>query len=284
MNSISGKKKKSNPRRKRFGKTVRGKHHYRENLNLRSMPYYKALILPDFDEPLGFDVEFVSDRKTGLLLPAWVGLSVANNHSRGHRRDNCIFQAKIYHNDKTVDRMEKYSGVDRHMIATGLPLDKVKESLKFFFENYKIIGASMDKDLQAFGLEKYRDKCVDIQRDEGFFLGRNNQPIGLKTLTSVFLKKRIQSFNEGQTVGHSPITDSRTTVKLYKMRINKQIESESDSDTGERSFQYCRKRLSEGLREIDQFEKDEQRKRKKRKRNIKRKKIVETVKESQTPR
>ena len=272
MNSTAEEKKKSNPRRKRFGKTVRGKRHYRENLNLRSMPYYKALILPEFDEPLGFDVEFVRDRKTGSLLPAWVSLSVANNASRGHRRDSCIFQAKIYHNERKVDRMQRYSGVDRHMIATGLPLEKVRESLKFFFDNYKIVGASMEKDLQAFGLEKYRHKCVDIQRDEGFFQGRSNQPISLKTLTSVFLKRRIQSFNEGQTVGHSPITDSRTTVKLYKLRINKQVESESDSDTGQRNFQYCRKRLTEGLKEIDQYEKDEQKERKKRKRKMRRNK------------
>ena len=274
MSSNKSDEKKSNPRRKRFGITIRGKRHRRENLDLRSMPYYKAIILPEFNEPLGFDVEFVSDLKTGNLLPAWVALTTARNGQRGYLRDSCVFQAKIYHNIDKVDRMEKYSGVDRRMLATGLPLETVKKKLEFFFQNYKIVGASMDKDLAAFGFEKYRNKCVDVQRDEGFFRGKCNQPIDLKTLASVFLKRRIQSFNEGQTNGHSPIIDSRITVQLYKKRVKNEIESETDSE-GEKNFQFCRQKLPEGLKEIAIEEKEFQKIRRKKRKDFLRRKAKE---------
>lgn len=223
------------PRKFRFGRYKRGKNKRLESRNLSKLPYFKNPVLPKNGEPIGLDIECVRDRMTNKLLPGWIALSV---YSPSNKIEGCVLQSKIYHDESRVDRMERFSGITRKMLREGQPYEQIKPQIIFFLENYLIVGAGIDKDLEILGLSNFTDRCVDIQSD---FRDRNDQPIDLKELTFALLKKRIQSFDEKRPKGHNPIIDSRMTVKLYKRRKEGKIDSESDEETETHSFEFCRK-------------------------------------------
>ena len=270
LESKSKKLSELKPRKFRFGKYKRGKKKSQESRNLSKLAYFKSPVLPKADEPIGLDAEYVRDRKTNKLLPGWVALSI---YSSSKKIEGCIFQSKIYHKESDVDRMEKFSGITRAMIREGRKYEQIKPQLKFFLDNFTIVGAGIVKDLEVLGLPEYRDNCIDIQDD---FRDHNNQPIDLKTLSYALLNKRIQSFDDRRIKGHNPIIDSRMAVKLYKRRKEGLINSESDEESGSHSFEFCRKavREDETLKKIWEDEKSkakEQRLKSKRKRNKDRK-------------
>src|SRR5260370_34431014 len=108
---VTDKQPTPNKRNKRWDESRRGKPKPTEHLNIGTLPFYQSKIYPDKTEPLGLDIEFVKDKRTNKMLPAWVALSL-KLHSRKLRQLNlpseCVYHTKVYHRLESIDLMTRY--------------------------------------------------------------------------------------------------------------------------------------------------------------------------------
>ena len=208
-----------------------------ESLSLVGVNYYRTTELPKKFTPLALDVEKVQNRETKQMLGAWVALVQHKHNRRGKNGSNVVYQAIINYPEKEVNRMYHWSGIGRWMLGNGIELKRVQDDLKYFLDNYKIIGVDIKQDLRSLGLESYASRCIDIQTSEGFYIGRNNMSLSLKDLVHTIIGKEIQK-NNG--CGHSPIIDARFTLKLYYFRVKGISQPKADKD-GHHNFEYCRR-------------------------------------------
>ena len=175
------------------------------------------------------------------MLPAWVALSTYTNTVRRYKTDSCLYSSKVHYGLQDIDLMTKYSGITNEMIANGRPFDEVKADIKQVLETYLVIGHSIKNDLKSLGLEEYLPKCIDIAQHLG---GKGRTPIKLRTLAYALTDKRVQEFSvdEKKRLSHSPVTDARICVLLYKRRIRGFVESATDSED-QHSFEFCRQKI-----------------------------------------
>ena len=224
---------------KRFGQETRGRRRSTESINLRKLSYHKNTVLPKVNEPLGIYTEYVIERKTNKPLAGWVAISVAKGKVREFRFNDCIYQAKIFYDEKMVDRQERKTGITRKMLKYGISRWKVRDDIKFFLQNYTLIGANINLQLNSLDLDSYSNKCVDIYKPPVSYTGREERPVELKVLVYALLNKEIQTFKQSAKFLGSPITNSRQVIKLYRMRKDGMIEPKPDEVEKKENFEFC---------------------------------------------
>ena len=137
-----------------------------------------------------------------------------NGHKRvNYPQSNIIYSAYLLNDLKRIDLMEKYSGLTERQITNGTRFEIVKEDIKYFIENYEIVGCNVKEDLKSLEFEDLHTKCIDVQKP-GYFVDKLRQPISLKILNFSNLNKRIQDFDKDRCyTGHSALTDATLTIR-----------------------------------------------------------------------
>ena len=195
--------------------------------------------MPEPGTAIAIDIEKVRCRDTNILYAGHVVLAMHGHKKTNFPQSNIIYSAYIWHDSSRADLMAKYSGLTKKQISNGTRFEIVKEDVQFFIENYKVVGCNVREDLKSLELEHLHSKCIDIQ-SEGYFVDKQKRPISLKILCFSILNKKIQDFDcNRKNSGHSALTDATVSIKLYHLRDNKYVNSETDSE-GEHSFNWCR--------------------------------------------
>jgi hypothetical protein len=188
-------------------------------------------------------------------LPFWIAL--CSGQSNGSNKiNNCIYSSKVYYNERDVNRDERNTGFTVEMLANGRKFSKVKEEIKYFLDNYLIIGSNLDEDLKILELYNYRDKCLDIQGVD-FYAGKHNRSIRLRTLAFAILNKRIEKFDSRKYMRRTlnPVISARMIIRLYKWKINGYVAAKADNK-GKKNFEFTNQRVKETkeLNAIDERE------------------------------
>lgn len=103
--------------------------------------------------------------------------------------------------------MNNISGLSKDKLKLGFKLNTIQQCLQKCFKNNVLVGHSVTEDLNSLLYYHDRDKCEDLAE---FYVDRNNQPYGLKTLAASLLD--VTNF---QTNAHCPLQDARITRKLH---------------------------------------------------------------------
>ena len=184
---------------------------------------------------LGLNCSCVLDLKTRRNTAAWVSVST-------HREN--IFQSKIKHDPLEI-QIFKQSNVTKQMLYEGQSLEIVRQKVRHYIENYKVVTADKCAVLSALQLSDLREKVIDMQRGVGMFHGQNgvNDAIALRDLTLAVKGKKILEYYDESHYAYrtSPITLSRIIAKLYSELTEGLIKPEKDS-TGGLSFEYVREK------------------------------------------
>ena len=175
-----------------------------------------------------------------MLYAAHVVLAITGHKRVNYPQSNIIYSAFVLYDTERVDLMYKYSGLTESQISNGTRFEIVKEDIKYFIKHYKIVGCDIKNDLKSLELEYLSNECIDIQN---YYTDKKGQPISLKILAYAILNKKIHDIDRhSQPRKHTALTDALVTIKLFHLRRNKYVQSESDSDDG-RSFEWCRRKV-----------------------------------------
>ena len=199
--------------------------------------------MPELGTAVALDVEKVRCKDSNILYAGHVVIAVHGHKKTNFPQSNIIFSAYIWHDSTRADLMNKYSGLTKKQISNGTRFEIVREDIQYFIENYKVVGCNVREDLKSLELEHLHSKCIDIQ-SEGYFVDKFKRPISLKILCFSILNKKIQDFDHNRTnTGHSALTDATVTIRLYHLRQNNYVQSETDSDD-DHTYDWCRKKAA----------------------------------------
>jgi hypothetical protein len=206
-----------------FSQTKRSNDY--KNISVYRVPFVDNSATLNTDDVLAIDVEKVQtyDNK---LVAGWVVICKVPL-KRLPNKDCVVYSAKVRQLRKYVKSYQtKYSGLrEIDLSEDAVPFKTVKNKVAEILNNRTVVGIGLKDDFACLSLTNIHTKCNVIDFNK-IFIDYKLQPISLRQIAFAVLNKKIQEYdpNYSPSVGHSPITDCRTSAKIYKKLLQKQCE------------------------------------------------------------
>ena len=200
-------------------------------LDLRNVNFYKPGLQPPYGENLALRIIKIRERYSTRRLPAWIVLVRSAHQRRNTQSNSVVFSAFINYDLNLVNLKTQETSITPEQIRNGARYEQIRENLKSFIKNYKLISHELSDDLSCFNLLDRYHLCTDLStRPQGFY-DKNSKPIDLEILNWVVNKKKIK------TKVRSAISEANAIMQAFHKLERGYIKSQID-ETGQHSFHW----------------------------------------------